>query len=122
MLISISLIQSYKASGIALAQDLMRNTALPIITITPIKDKVTRLSNVTQLFEGGRVLIDAESDWSDDYVYQLTTFPNAVNDDLVDSTSQFLNYVKFKSHDKDDEYFYQNDYDSYQGDNVNVGY
>lgn len=111
-----------KASGTALAQDLIRNTALPIITITPIKDKITRISNVTQLFEGGRVLIDAESDWADDYVYQLTTFPNAVNDDLVDSTSQFLNYVKFKTHDKDEQYFYQNDYDSCHGDNINVGY
>jgi predicted phage terminase large subunit-like protein len=111
-----------KASGIALAQDLIRNTKLPIITITPIKDKITRLSNTTQLFEGGRVLIDAESDWAEDYIHQLITFPNAKNDDLVDSTSQYLNYVKFKNHDKDEQYFYQNDYDNYQGNNINVGY
>lgn len=109
-----------KASGIALAQDLILNTKLPIITITPIKDKITRLSNVTQLFEGGRVLIDAESDWADDYIHQLITFPNATHDDLVDSTSQYLNYVKFKNHDKSEQYYY--DYDSCQGASVNVGY
>jgi predicted phage terminase large subunit-like protein len=112
-----------KSSGIALAQDLIRNTALPIITITPIKDKITRLSNVSQLFEQGRILIDAESDWAESYCHQLTTFPNAIKDDLVDSTSQFLNYVKFKSHDNN--YDYQEDFyhdNNYQGDNVNVGY
>jgi predicted phage terminase large subunit-like protein len=86
-----------KASGIALAQELILTTSLPIITQSPTKDKITRLSNVTPLFEGGRVLIDVEQEWSGDYVHQLVTFPNATHDDYVDSTSQFLNYIRFQS-------------------------
>lgn len=83
-----------KSSGQQLLQDLRKSTGLPLHAIMPKQDKVTRLAAVSTEFENGNVVLPEYSQWLDDYVSQLTVFPNAKYDDMVDSTSQFLSWAK----------------------------
>lgn len=82
-----------KASGQSLLQD-MRATKLPVIAINPNADKITRFARVTPLFEAGKIFLPHRASWLADYEMQLFGFPNAAHDDMIDSTSQFLNWVK----------------------------
>ena len=83
-----------KASGQQLLQDLGRETQLPLIGITPVADKITRARAVSALVEAGKVALPTHAAWLTDYEAELMTFPNAANDDQVDSTTQFLNWQK----------------------------
>lgn len=88
-----------KASGQSLIQDLNNDGFRNIIPIMPVQDKVTRFATCIDLFEAGRVMIPNNQLGNEDknitkLIYQLLKFPNAKNDDLVDSISQFLNYIK----------------------------
>lgn len=98
-----------KASGQSLIQELRANTSLPIIAIEPkgdllvpgakhaqtfTSDKETRMFTASTAFESGLVVLPAHAFWMLDYEIELTTFPLAPHDDQVDSTSQFLNWIK----------------------------
>lgn len=83
-----------KASGQSLIQDLRNSTRLPIIPIEPVGDKVTRMYAVTAMLEAGLVWLPARAPWVLDYEIEMTTFPLAPHDDRVDSTSQFLAWVR----------------------------
>lgn len=86
-----------KSSGQALLQDLQRETKLPVIAITPTADKITRASATSSMVEAGRVSLPINAPWLGDYETEMLTFPNAVHDDQVDSTSQFLNWLRTKT-------------------------
>lgn len=86
-----------KASGQALIQELQSETQLPVVAIMPVNDKVTRLSMCSVEFETGNVILPEDALWAEDYVDQLTLFPNAKYDDMVDSTSQYLSWAKRKN-------------------------
>lgn len=80
-----------KASGQSLIQDLKNETAIPIIAIAADANKQIRMQHASPLMEAGMVYIPEESmGWVVDYETQLARFPLWKNDDLVDSTSQFL--------------------------------
>ena len=81
------------ASGINLIQDLSRSSNLNVIGIVPKLDKASRLMSVSAKIEAGRVLIPKDASWLADFRRELTMFPNARNDDQVDSLSQFLNWL-----------------------------
>ena len=49
-------------------------------------DKIMRLHAQTAEIEGGFVLFPKEAPWLDTYIHELVSFPNAKNDDQVDST------------------------------------
>lgn len=83
-----------KASGQQLIQDLRNSTSLPIIAIEPLADKTTRMYAATPAMEAGLVFLPAAARWVLDYVIELTTFPLSPHKDRVDSTSQFLNWVR----------------------------
>ena len=85
-----------KASGQSLIQDLKRETKLPIIAVNPKSDKISRFAAVTALIEAGRVWLPKHATWLVDYETQILSFPNAAHDDMVDSSSQFLNWVRNK--------------------------
>lgn len=87
-----------KASGQQLLQDLKRESALPLIGITPEKDKVTRASAESATIEAGKVALPTSAPWLTDYEMEMLTFPNAPHDDQVDSTTQFLKWAKARSH------------------------
>jgi predicted phage terminase large subunit-like protein len=86
-----------KASGQALIQELKKASHLQIIPILPTKDKFTRLLSVSSFFESGNILLPRHASWLHEYESELTNFPNAEHDDMVDSTSQFLEWYISKS-------------------------
>lgn len=82
-----------KATGQALLQDLRASTLLPVIPINPMGEKIIRFARVTPLFEAGRIYMPDNAEWLAEYEAQLFSFPGSLHDDMVDSTSQFLNWV-----------------------------
>lgn len=79
-----------RASGTQLVQELHREGLQGVEAITPVGDKQMRLNAQTPCIESGFVHIPAEAPWLEDYLHELTTFPNGKYDDQVDSTSQAL--------------------------------
>ena len=82
-----------KASGQSLIQDL-RELKHKIIPVKVSRDKVTRFASTLDLFFANRVLFSGNLPNEEKIIEQLTSFPNSKNDDMVDSISQFLNYIK----------------------------
>lgn len=83
-----------KASGQSLIQDLKKEIKANIVPIKITRDKITRFASITPFFESSRIFILKDADWVIDYKNELFSFPNSIHDDQVDSTSQFLNWIK----------------------------
>lgn len=83
-----------KSSGQTLIQDIKKETSIPVIPIKVKQDKITRFATATVVIDCGRCYFPREASWLFDYEKELFSFPNSKNDDMVDSTSQFLNWVK----------------------------
>ena len=84
------------ASGLGLAPDI-RRADIPgqVVSITPRGDKRMRFEMASTLIEAGRMLLpDDNPPWLDGYLRELLGFPGGRYDDQVDSTSQFLNWVR----------------------------
>ncbi len=83
-----------KSSGQQLIQEYKRRTRLPIIGMMPGRDmlssKEERLTQVSDLFESGIVKFPKNAPWLEDVIDELTSFPKADHDDIVDSISQYL--------------------------------
>lgn len=93
------------SSGQALIQDLKTETAYNIVGITDSLQfsKSVRLESCVSMIEGGFVFIPAvidafgiPVDWVEEYTQELERFPRAPNDDQVDSTTLYLNYIRNK--------------------------
>ena len=82
-----------KGSGTQLIQDLKHENILHAIAITPVEDKVTRMSAQSAKIEAGRVLVPASAPWLQDFQTEILQFPHGRHDDQVDSVSQFLGWV-----------------------------
>lgn len=90
-----------KGSGISLSQDL-RRSGVPVRTYNPGRaDKVTRVHAIAPLLEGGLVYLPESKKrpgnfpaWADQLINQLLVFPNGEHDDLVDTMSQALIYLR----------------------------
>ena len=52
-----------------------------------------RLLAQTPEIENGNVLLPTGAPWLTDYIYELTSFPEAKYDDQVDSTSQAIKWI-----------------------------
>ncbi|MFP5236978.1 MAG: phage terminase large subunit [Acidobacteriota bacterium] len=83
-----------KASGQSLIQELRQSTRLPIRPVKVDADKVTRAHAVSPLVEAGRVFLPKAAPWLADFLDELATFPSGAHDDIVDSTTQALNYLR----------------------------
>ena len=87
-----------KASGQSLLQELRQDTILPVIAIPVTGDKITRASTCTGIIESGRVFVPHAAEWLRDYQRQLVKFSfnkdllKTQHNDMVDATSQFLNW------------------------------
>jgi predicted phage terminase large subunit-like protein len=86
-----------KANGSAIISMLQREIS-GIIPVKPDGGKEARLNAVTPVMESGNVYLP-NAEWINDYVDELCKFPNAAHDDDVDSTSQALNYLRYKNAD-----------------------
>lgn len=82
------------ASGTSLIQSLRQSSRLPIKAVRPEGDKATRLILLTGLIESGHVILPPEAPWLDDFLLEITRFPNAKHDDQVDSFTQGLTYLR----------------------------
>jgi predicted phage terminase large subunit-like protein len=83
-----------RSSGTSLIQDLVADGLYGVTKYAPSKDKIMRMHAQTGLIENGLVHIPKAAPWLDDYLHELTTFPNGKHDDQVDSTSQALDWIK----------------------------
>jgi predicted phage terminase large subunit-like protein len=83
-----------KGSGTSLVQDLSSGTTLPLIPIQPDVDKVERAHAVTSTIKAGNVFLPAKAPWLERFLLQTASFPNAKNDDMVDTLTQFLNWIR----------------------------
>jgi len=89
-----------KASGQQLIQDLRKDTTLPIkaITPTPQQNKLTRAAtSIPAFIESSSLLLPNDHQqrpWWEEFERQCMYFPNGKHDDIVDSISQYLNFVK----------------------------
>ena len=56
--------------------------------VTPDKDKVTRMSIASAIFEAGQVHFPEHASWLPEFESELFSFPNGRHDDQVDTVSQ----------------------------------
>ena len=79
-----------KASGAPLVFEL-RAMGIPVQEYTPSKgnDKIARLNSVADIFASGRVWVPG-TQWADELVEEVASFPSGEHDDLVDSMTQAL--------------------------------
>jgi predicted phage terminase large subunit-like protein len=85
-----------KASGTQLIQELKREGGMLIKPYLPPTgtDKELRVDAQSIDFANGCVFLRRPAAWLNDYVAELTGFPNMKYDDQVDSTIQFLDYMR----------------------------
>jgi len=79
-----------RASGTQLIQELTRENVRGLKPCQPVGDKQMRLWAQAATMEQGLVHLPRSAPWLDDYLRELTSFPNARFDDQVDSTTQAL--------------------------------
>jgi predicted phage terminase large subunit-like protein len=106
-----SIIIEKKASGAPLIYE-MRAMGIPVQEFTPSKgnDKISRLNAVSDLFASGRVWVP-NTQWAEEVVEEVASFPAGEHDDYVDSVS--LAMMRFRKGgfvrtllDEDDEIQY----------------
>jgi predicted phage terminase large subunit-like protein len=108
------LIIEKKASGAPLIYEL-RSMGIPVQEFTPTKgnDKITRLNAVSDLFASSRIWVP-NTNWAEEVVEEVASFPNGEHDDYVDSVSLALmrfrqgGYVRTTLDEEEDiQYFKQ---------------
>jgi predicted phage terminase large subunit-like protein len=82
-----SLIVEKKASGAPLIYEL-RSMGIPVQEYTPSRgnDKISRLNAVSDIFASGRVWVP-NTNWAEEVVEEVASFPQGEHDDYVDSVS-----------------------------------
>jgi predicted phage terminase large subunit-like protein len=83
-----------KASGTQLIQELIAEGCHAVTRYEPTTEKTMRMNAQTAMIENGFVRIPETAAWLDEYLHELTVFPNGKHDDQVDSTAQFLDWFK----------------------------
>ena len=89
-----------KANGPAVIQMLQKKMS-GIIEVQPEGGKEARVSAVSPAIESGNVYIPHPliCAWVNTFLDQCSQFPNAMNDDMVDMTSQALNKLIYRTKD-----------------------
>ena len=87
-----------KASGLSIVQELKKNTRLNVIADSSPKDsKEVRVHSITPQLEAGRVYLPLKSKWTDSFILECVSFPNAKHDDQVDVMVGAIKYVLRKT-------------------------
>ena len=86
-----------KASGSQLIPDLKREGVTGVIAYdTANNEKIMRVHAQTAKFEEGLVFLPHQAHWLQDFIRELTGFPNGKFDDQVDATIQAIEYFSNK--------------------------
>lgn len=72
--------------GLTVIQELSRK-GVPVVRLEPSTDKVSRCLSAVARTEEHRVFLPQNASWKDHAIEQLAGFPNAANDDIVDTVS-----------------------------------
>lgn len=95
-----SLLIEAKASGLSLIQDL-RQANLPAVPYVPTTDKINRAHQVAPILELDCLWIPESGkepgkfvSWARPFVKQVEQFPNAEHDDMVDTLTQTMIYLR----------------------------
>ena len=87
-----------KASGISVFQELRRmyrNEDFGVRLLDPKGvDKVSRVYSVQHLFSEGMIYAPTSKVWADQVITQCSQFPKAKHDDIVDTVSQALRWLR----------------------------
>lgn len=94
-----------KASGQSLLQSLKRenrNRQEPLsyiaIDVPSERDwKIKRVNELSPMIEAGRVHLPEAAGWLDETLHELTSFPLAAHDDIVDALMQGLRWIETKT-------------------------
>lgn len=82
-----------KANGPAIIDTLKREAHGCVVhAVNPMGGKVARAEAAAVQFRQGRVFLPRHAPWLAEYVGQLLAFPSGTFDDMVDDTSQALNF------------------------------
>ena len=88
-----------KANGMSVGHELIRlfrgtgKLGIELINPKMYGDKVARVQSIQHLFSGGMIYAPDKS-WADMMINQAAIFPKGTHDDLVDSMSQALRYLR----------------------------
>jgi predicted phage terminase large subunit-like protein len=86
-----------KASGISVAQEIKRLNRTNVWGVELINpgslDKVARAYAVSPIFSNG-IVFAPDREWADKVITQCENFPKVKHDDLVDTASQALKYLR----------------------------
>lgn len=85
-----------KASGLSVYQEVTRlcqPEEFSVHAIDPIGDKVTRVHAIQPIFENG-IIYAPDRQYVDMVISQFEQFPKGKHDDLVDSATQAVNYMR----------------------------
>jgi predicted phage terminase large subunit-like protein len=77
--------------------DELRFRVAGITGVKPDRDKQTRMSIASAIFEAGQVHFPERAPWLPELEAELFSFPGSRHDDQVDSISQALNHAKSSS-------------------------
>ena len=83
-----------KASGTQLIQELIADGCYGVTRYQPTCDKIMRLNAQTAMIDNGFVYIPETAPWLDEYLHELTVFPNGKHDDQVDFDRSVLGLVQ----------------------------
>jgi predicted phage terminase large subunit-like protein len=85
-----ALIVEAKATGAPLIFEL-RAMGIPVQELVPSRgnDKIARLNAVADIFASGKVWVP-NTNWAEELVEEVASFPSGEHDDLVDSMTQAL--------------------------------
>lgn len=92
-----------RASGQSLIQE-MRRRGLPVVPYLPDKDKLTRLHACTPFFTAGRVYVPQNKDYAEELVADVCAYPAIAHDDIVDTVSQAILWLRDTSYVDNDGY------------------
>ena len=88
---SIQLLYEDVASGIGFGQAIAEKYICTPVPITPVRDKATRLINISNQIENGRCLFPSPNPaWWETFERELVSFPHSKHDDQCDALSQLL--------------------------------
>lgn len=92
-----------KASGQSLIQE-FRRRGLPVAEFNPDGDKMTRLHQASPFFTSGRVFVPEGKRYVEELISDVTGYPKIAHDDLVDTVSQAILWLRDTSYIENEGY------------------
>jgi predicted phage terminase large subunit-like protein len=82
------------SAGASAIQELKVSTRFPVLAIKAEGSKISRAEAVTPMFESGRVFLPEGVASLSDFTEEFCSFPAGAHDDIVDSATMALNYLR----------------------------